>query len=55
MNISIEGIKKAITPKQSNCTSTFVWSCRHMEAIMAIAKEYNLYVIEDNAQYWCQL
>jgi dTDP-4-amino-4,6-dideoxygalactose transaminase len=23
-----------------------------MEAIMAIAKEHNLYVIEDNAQYW---
>ncbi|RTY76731.1 DegT/DnrJ/EryC1/StrS family aminotransferase [Flavobacterium sp. LS1R10] len=51
MNISIEGIKKAITPKTKAIVPVHLFGrAANMEAIMAIAKEYNLYVIEDNAQ-----
>lgn len=51
MNISIEGIKKAITPKTKAIVPVHLFGrVANMEAIIAIAKEYNLYVIEDNAQ-----
>ncbi|MBF2709564.1 DegT/DnrJ/EryC1/StrS family aminotransferase [Flavobacterium soyangense] len=51
MNISIEGIKKAITPKTKAIVPVHLFGrAANMEAIMAIAKENNLYVIEDNAQ-----
>ncbi len=51
MNISIEGIKKAITPKTKAIVPVHLFGrAANMETIMAIAKEYNLYVIEDNAQ-----
>ncbi len=51
MNISIEGIKKAITPKTKAIVPVHLFGrAANMEAIMAIAKEYNLFVIEDNAQ-----
>ena len=51
MNISIEGIKRAITPKTKAIVPVHLFGrVANMEAIMAIAKEYNLYVIEDNAQ-----
>jgi UDP-2-acetamido-2-deoxy-ribo-hexuluronate aminotransferase len=51
MNISIEGIKKAITSKTKAIVPVHLFGrAANMEAIMAIAKEYNLYVIEDNAQ-----
>ncbi|TDD96479.1 DegT/DnrJ/EryC1/StrS family aminotransferase [Flavobacterium cellulosilyticum] len=51
MNISIEGIKKAITPKTKAIVPVHLFGrAANMEAIMAIAKEHNLYVIEDNAQ-----
>ena len=51
MNISIEAIKKAITPKTKAIVPVHLFGrAANMEAIMAIAKEYNLYVIEDNAQ-----
>lgn len=51
MNISIEGIKKAITPKTKAIVPVHLFGrAANMEAIMAIAKEFNLYVIEDNAQ-----
>ncbi|WP_072990521.1 DegT/DnrJ/EryC1/StrS family aminotransferase [Flavobacterium segetis] len=51
MNISIEGIRKAITPKTKAIVPVHLFGrAANMEAIMAIAKEYNLYVIEDNAQ-----
>jgi len=50
-NISIEAIKKAITPKTKAIVPVHLFGkCADMEAIMAIAKEHNLYVIEDNAQ-----
>ncbi len=51
MNISIEAIKKAITPKTKAIVPVHLFGrAANMEAIMAIAKENNLYVIEDNAQ-----
>jgi len=51
MNISIEAIKKAITPKTKAIVPVHLFGRTvNMDAIMAIAKEHNLYVIEDNAQ-----
>lgn len=51
MNISIEGIKGAITPKTKAIVPVHLFGrAANMEAIMALAKEHNLYVIEDNAQ-----
>ena len=51
MNISIEAIKKAITPKTKAIVPVHLFGrAANMEAIMQIAKENNLYVIEDNAQ-----
>ena len=50
-NISIEAIKKAITPKTKAIVPVHLFGqCANMEAIMQIAEEHNLYVIEDNAQ-----
>lgn len=50
-NINIEAIKKAITPKTKAIVPVHLFGqCANMEAIMAIAKAHNLYVIEDNAQ-----
>lgn len=51
MNISIEGIKKAITPKTKAIVPVHLFGrAANMEAIMQIAAAHNLYVIEDNAQ-----
>ncbi len=51
MNISIEAIKKAITPKTKAIVPVHLFGrAANMEAIMALAKAHNLYVIEDNAQ-----
>ncbi len=51
MNISIEGIKKAITPKTKAIIPVHLFGrAANMEAIMRIANEHNLFVIEDNAQ-----
>lgn len=50
-NISIEAIKKAITPKTKAIVPVHLFGqCANMEAVMEIAKAHNLYVIEDNAQ-----
>ena len=50
-NIEIEAIKKAITPKTKAIVPVHLFGqCANMDAIMQIAKEHNLYVIEDNAQ-----
>jgi len=50
-NISIEAIKKAITPKTKAIVPVHLFGqAADMEAIMSLAKEHNLYVIEDNAQ-----
>ncbi|TPD65580.1 DegT/DnrJ/EryC1/StrS family aminotransferase [Flavobacterium microcysteis] len=50
-NISVEAIKKAITPKTKAIVPVHLFGqAANMEAIMQLAKEHNLYVIEDNAQ-----
>ncbi|MBA0882909.1 DegT/DnrJ/EryC1/StrS family aminotransferase [Flavobacterium undicola] len=51
MNISIERIKKAITPKTKAIVPVHLFGrAANMEAIMALAQEHNLFIIEDNAQ-----
>lgn len=51
MNISIEAIKKAITPKTKAIVPVHLFGrAANMDTIMEIANEHNLYVIEDNAQ-----
>lgn len=51
MNISIDALRKAITPKTKAIVPVHLFGrAANMEAIMHIAKEHNLYVIEDNAQ-----
>ena len=50
-NINIEALKKAITPKTKAIVPVHLFGqVANMEAIMEIAKEHNLFVIEDNAQ-----
>jgi UDP-2-acetamido-2-deoxy-ribo-hexuluronate aminotransferase len=50
-NISIEAIKKAITPKTKAIVPVHLFGqCANMEAILEIAEAHNLFVIEDNAQ-----
>ena len=50
-NIDIEALKKAITPKTKAIVPVHLFGqCANMEAIMKVAKEHNLYVIEDTAQ-----
>jgi dTDP-4-amino-4,6-dideoxygalactose transaminase len=49
--IDTEAIKRAITPKTKAIVPVHLYGhAAQMEEIMAIAKEYNLFVIEDNAQ-----
>ncbi len=51
MNISIEGIKKAITSKTKAIVPVHLFGrAANMDAIMELAQAHNLYVIEDNAQ-----
>lgn len=51
MNIDIECIKTAITPKtKCICAVHYAGVAPDMDAIMAIAKEHNLLVVEDAAQ-----
>ena len=50
-NMDIEALKKAITSKTKAIVPVHLFGqCANMEAVMAIAKEHNLFVIEDNAQ-----
>jgi dTDP-4-amino-4,6-dideoxygalactose transaminase len=51
MNIDIEAIKKAITTNTKAIVPVHLFGrAANMDAIMEIAAEHNLYVIEDNAQ-----
>ena len=51
MNISVEAIRKAITPKTKAIVPVHLFGqCANMEAIMDIAREHGLYVIEDACQ-----
>jgi UDP-2-acetamido-2-deoxy-ribo-hexuluronate aminotransferase len=50
-NISVDAIKKAITPRTKAIVPVHLFGqAANMEAILTLAKEHNLYVIEDNAQ-----
>ncbi|WP_461533861.1 DegT/DnrJ/EryC1/StrS family aminotransferase [Sinomicrobium sp.] len=50
-NIDPEAIRKAITPKTKAIVPVHLFGqCADMDAIMDIAREHKLYVIEDNAQ-----
>ncbi len=50
-NMDIAALKKAITPKTKAIVPVHLFGqCANMEAVMEIAKQHNLFVIEDNAQ-----
>ena len=50
-NIDISAIERAITPKTKAIVPVHLFGlAANMEAIMELAKNHNLYVIEDNAQ-----
>ena len=50
-NMNIDALKKAITPKTKAIVPVHLFGqCANMEAVLEVAKEYNLFVIEDNAQ-----
>lgn len=50
-NLNIEALKKAITPKTKAIVPVHLFGqVANMEAVMEVAKEHNLFVIEDNAQ-----
>jgi len=50
-NIDIAALKKAITPKTKAIVPVHLFGqCANMEAVLEVAKEHNLYVIEDTAQ-----
>lgn len=51
MNISVDVIKKAITPKTKAIVPVHLFGrAANMDAIMEVAAAHNLFVIEDNAQ-----
>lgn len=50
-NISVEAVRKAITPKTKVIVPVHLFGqCADMESIMELARENNLFVIEDAAQ-----
>lgn len=50
-NVSVKEIEKAITPKTKAIVPVHLFGqCANMEAIMQLANQHNLYVIEDAAQ-----
>jgi dTDP-4-amino-4,6-dideoxygalactose transaminase len=50
-NIDIAAIEKAITPNTKAIVPVHLFGqCANMDAIMALAKKHDLFVIEDNAQ-----
>ena len=50
-NIDIEAVKKAITPKTKAIVPVHLFGlAADMDPLMALAKEHDLFVIEDNAQ-----
>jgi len=50
-NISVEAVRKAVTPKTKAIVPVHLFGqCADMESLMEIAKKNNLYIIEDAAQ-----
>ena len=51
MNISVDSIRRAITPKTKAIVPVHLFGqCADMEEIMHIAQEHNLYIVEDACQ-----
>lgn len=51
MNISVDAIRRAITPRTKAIVPVHLFGqCADMEPIMQLAKEHNLYVVEDACQ-----
>lgn len=51
MNISVDAIRRAITPRTKAIVPVHLFGqCADMDAIMAIAREHQLYVVEDACQ-----
>jgi UDP-2-acetamido-2-deoxy-ribo-hexuluronate aminotransferase len=50
-NISVDAIRKAITPRTKAIIPVHLFGqCADMDAILKLAKEHNIYVVEDTAQ-----
>lgn len=50
-NMSVEAVRKAITPKTKAIVPVHLFGqCADMQALMDLAKEHNLYVVEDACQ-----
>lgn len=50
-NISVEAVKKAITPKTKAIVPVHLFGqCADMESLMELAQKHNLFIIEDAAQ-----
>lgn len=50
-NIDIDKLKAAITPKTKALIPVHLFGqCANMEAVLEVAKEHNLFVVEDNCQ-----
>lgn len=51
MNMSVEAVKRAITPKTKAIIPVHLFGqCAIMEPLLELAKEHNLFVVEDTAQ-----
>ena len=51
MNIDVEAVRRAITPRTKAVVPVHLFGqCANMEALMELAKEYHLYVVEDACQ-----
>ena len=51
MNMDVESVRRAITPRTKAIVPVHLFGqCADMEAIMALAKEHGLYVVEDACQ-----
>ena len=51
MNMDIASVRRAITPRTKAIVPVHLFGqCANMEAIMALAKEHNLFVVEDACQ-----
>ena len=51
MNISVDAIRRAITPRTKAIVPVHLFGqCADMEAIMGLAREHHLYVVEDACQ-----
>lgn len=50
-NMSVEAVRKAITPRTKAIVPVHLFGqCADMESLLALAKEHNLYVVEDACQ-----